>query len=60
MFKHILVPTDGSRLATRGARAGIRLARALSARVTALYVIPRYVPPVYGEAAIYEIGRAHV
>ena len=60
MFKHILIPTDGSKLALKGIKAGARLARALGARVTGLYVVPPYVPPMYGEAAIYEIGRAHV
>ena len=29
MFKHILVPTDGSRLAERGVKTGIALAKAL-------------------------------
>jgi nucleotide-binding universal stress UspA family protein len=38
MFKHILVPTDGSKLAMKGAKAGVKLASALGARVTALYV----------------------
>jgi nucleotide-binding universal stress UspA family protein len=56
MFKHIMVPTDGSRLAARGVKAGIKLAKALGARVTGVYVIPRYVPPMYGEAAIYVPG----
>ena len=52
MFKHILIPADGSKLAARGVRAGIRLARALGARITALHVIPPYVPP-YGDALVY-------
>lgn len=56
MFKHIMVPTDGSRLAARGVKAGVRLAKALGARVTGVYVIPVYVPPMYGEAAIYVPG----
>jgi nucleotide-binding universal stress UspA family protein len=47
MFKHILIPTDGSRLAAKGIRAGVRLARALGARVTALYVIPPFLPVMY-------------
>jgi nucleotide-binding universal stress UspA family protein len=51
MFKHILLPTDGSPLATRGAKAGIRLAKALGARVTALYVAAPFMPPVYSDAA---------
>jgi nucleotide-binding universal stress UspA family protein len=55
MFKHILIPTDGSRLSLKGARAGVKLARALGARVTALYVIAPYVPPMYGEASMYAV-----
>lgn len=55
MYKHVLVPTDGSKLALKGARAGIRLARALGARVTALYVAPVYTPPIYSEAMIYAV-----
>jgi nucleotide-binding universal stress UspA family protein len=53
MYKHILLPTDGSRLAAKGVKAGVRLAKALGARVTGLYVIPRYMPPVYGEAVMF-------
>jgi nucleotide-binding universal stress UspA family protein len=56
MYKHILVPTDGSALAEKGARAGIRLAKSLGARVTAVYVMAPYVPPVYGEAALFYTG----
>jgi nucleotide-binding universal stress UspA family protein len=55
MYKHILIPTDGSKLALKGGRAGIRLARALGARVTAVYVAPVYMPPIYGEAMIYAV-----
>lgn len=53
MFKNILVPTDGSSLAGRGAKAGIKLAKSLGARVTAAYVMAPYVPPMYGEAVMY-------
>jgi nucleotide-binding universal stress UspA family protein len=53
MYKHILLPTDGSALALRGAKSGIRLAKALGARVSAVYVIPPYVPPLYGDAAAF-------
>jgi len=53
MFKHVLIPTDGSTLALKGARAGVRLAKALGARVSGVYVVPPYVPPMYGEGAIY-------
>jgi len=53
MFKHILIPTDGSRLAAKGLRAGVRLAKVLRAKVTGLHVSFPYVPPFYGEAALY-------
>lgn len=53
MLKHILIPTDGSRLAAKGVRAGVRLARALRARATGVYVMLPFMPPVYGEAAVY-------
>ena len=56
MYKHILIPTDGSKLALKGVKAGMRLARALGARATGLYVVPPYLPPMYGEAAIYVAG----
>ena len=53
MFKHILIPTDGSRLALKGAKVGVKLAAGLGARVTAVYVVQPYLPAVYGEAALY-------
>jgi nucleotide-binding universal stress UspA family protein len=56
MFKHILIPTDGSRLALKGVKAGARLARATGARVTGLYVVPPYVAPMYGEGVVYVPG----
>ena len=49
MFKHILIPTDGSTLAAKGARAGLKLARALGARVSGVYVIQPYLAPVYAD-----------
>ena len=55
MFKNILIPTDGSKLAAKGAKVGIKLAKALRAKVTGVYVILPYVPPMYGEAALYYV-----
>lgn len=52
-YTHVLVPTDGSRLAARGVRAGVKLAGALGARVTGVFVRPDRPPPIYGEAALY-------
>jgi nucleotide-binding universal stress UspA family protein len=58
MFRNILIPTDGSRLAAKGIRAGVKLAAALGARVTGVYVVAPYVPPMYGEGAIYVPGMS--
>jgi nucleotide-binding universal stress UspA family protein len=49
MFKHILIATDGSTLAAKGARAGLKLARALGAKVSGVYVIQPYLAPVYAD-----------
>ena len=42
MFKHILVPTDGSKLSEKAVRHAMRFARQMQARVTALHVIPKF------------------
>jgi nucleotide-binding universal stress UspA family protein len=38
MYSHILIPTDGSELASKGLDHGLSLARQLGSRVTILYV----------------------
>ena len=55
-MKHILLPTDGSKLAAKGARAGVKLARSLGARVTGVFVAAPWVPAMYGEAMLYVAG----
>jgi nucleotide-binding universal stress UspA family protein len=42
MYKHILLPTDGSKLADRAIIHGINLAKALGAKVTLLSVVPEF------------------
>jgi nucleotide-binding universal stress UspA family protein len=42
MFRHILLPTDGSRLSSKAVKRGIDLAKKSKARVTALHVIPEF------------------
>jgi nucleotide-binding universal stress UspA family protein len=39
MFKHILIPTDGSELSEAAVQNGIQLARSLNAKVTGLHVV---------------------
>ena len=52
MYKHILVPTAGSKLSAKAIRSAAGLAKACKAKLTGIYVIPRYEPPVYSEGAM--------
>lgn len=45
MFKHILIPTDGSKLADKAVMAGIEFARDAKARATVLMAMPTYPVP---------------
>jgi nucleotide-binding universal stress UspA family protein len=40
MYKHILVPTDGSELSRSAVEAALALAKAVGARVTGVHVVP--------------------
>ena len=42
MFKHVLIPTDGSELSQKAIRIGIELAKFHGARVTGVHAIPDY------------------
>jgi nucleotide-binding universal stress UspA family protein len=42
MYKHILLPTDGSKLAAKAVRQGLALARAIKAKVTVINVTPGF------------------
>jgi len=42
MFKHILMPTDGSEHSERAIERGIELAKLCGARVTGIHVMPDY------------------
>ena len=54
MFRHILLPTDGSPLSTRAAKLAVQLAKSSRARLTALHVIAPYEPTTYIEGmAVY-------
>ena len=50
MYKHILVPTDGSKLSLKAAREAAVLAKTLKARITAVYVTEPYMPPMLSES----------
>lgn len=42
MYKHLLLPTDGSALSRHAVESGIRLASALGARVTVFHAAPEF------------------
>jgi nucleotide-binding universal stress UspA family protein len=47
MYKNILLPTDGSPLSRKAIRAGVKLARAVGAKVTGFYAAPPATPVEY-------------
>jgi nucleotide-binding universal stress UspA family protein len=42
MFRHILLPTDGSKLSAKAVKKGIELAKKGRSRVTVLHVVPEF------------------
>jgi len=42
MFKHILLPTDGSRLSEKAIKNCVRMAKKSNAKITALTVVPKF------------------
>ncbi|MBS3917174.1 MAG: universal stress protein [Sulfuritalea sp.] len=54
MFKHILVPTDGSALSTDTARKAVDFARETGAKITFFYSKPDYPVAFYGEGALID------
>lgn len=49
MFKHILIPTDGSAVASKAIKAGVALAKEMSAKVTGYYAVEPPPTHIYGE-----------
>jgi nucleotide-binding universal stress UspA family protein len=44
MYKHILLPNDGSELSARAVQEGVRFAKSINAQVTALHVTGLFFP----------------
>jgi nucleotide-binding universal stress UspA family protein len=59
MYKHILIPTDGSSLSQQAIEHGIALAKAVGARVTALTVTEPFYVSAF-EPTIAENYKKHV
>ena len=49
MYKHILIPTDGSPLSRKAVKEGVKLAKAIGAKVTFFNSPAEYEILVYGE-----------
>ena len=54
MFKHLLVPTDGSDLSTRTVARAVTFAKEAGARITFFYAKPDYPVSFYGEGALVD------
>lgn len=54
MFKHILVPTDGSELSQATAKRAISFAKEAGARVTVFFAKPEYPIAYFGEGALID------
>lgn len=54
MFKHILVPTDGSPLSEGTVSRAVLFAKDAGARITFFYAQPDFPMPIYGEGALID------
>lgn len=54
MYRHILIPTDGSELAKKSIASAVALAQSTGARVTGVYAVPEYIPPVDAMVPVYQ------
>lgn len=54
MFKHLLVPTDGSEMSQATENRAISFASDASAKITFFYAQPDFPMPIYGEGALID------
>jgi nucleotide-binding universal stress UspA family protein len=59
MYKHVLLPTDGSALSAKAARDGIQLAKEIGARVTAVHVTPPFYPSEMSPSSLTAHAQEH-
>lgn len=53
MFKHVLVPTDGSNLSTKAIKQAVKFSQAIGAKITGLHVMPEFMIQGYMEFPAY-------
>jgi len=58
MFKHILVPTDGSKLSVKTIKQAVKLAKAVGAKITGFYATPEYSSTYYGDGYVLRAPSA--
>ena len=56
MFRHILVPTDGSQLSQETVQRAVTFAKEINARITAFYAKPDFPECFFGEGALVDPG----
>ncbi len=54
MFKHILVPTDGSKLSAETVQRAVIFAKEIGAKITFFFAKPDYPVAFYGEGALID------
>jgi nucleotide-binding universal stress UspA family protein len=54
MFKHFLVPTDGSQLSVETVKRAVALAKEVDARITFFFAKPDYPVAFYGEGVLID------
>ncbi len=54
MFKHILLPTDGSDLSRQTAQKAVAFAKEAGAKITAFFAKPEYPVAYFGEGALID------
>ena len=59
MYKHIIIPTDGSEAGTRAVQQGLDLARAIGARLTILTVLQPFQTFTFAPGLVTETVDVH-
>jgi len=55
MFKHVLIPTDGSARSRKAAKAAVAFAKAIGAKVTAYYGLETLLPYMVGDGVVIDV-----
>jgi len=61
MYKHILIPTDGSALSKKAIVNGVRLAQSVGAKIAGFFAAPPYLPIIHEDfvPANYMSAKQH-